>query len=229
MTTVSFIAQPIAMHNWLLPSLKNTFICCIDPSQIIIIILLFRSLVDKTSDEKSPWNLGCVSKQAKREDHSAQFSSQEKHSSGILICLCWNEPQPCHAWMSSGTSSSHSGSDCSRHPCRQVLPSMQEVCMSLLENCEQYHIRHCWKILAVFFCPEMVVIAIDNHLLSTGYLVSVEHIAGEPRLLSAALEKPLSKLVLPGVVWTHCRNSCWWYVAAVADARLAKWLCEIHA
>jgi hypothetical protein len=66
----------------------------------------------------------------------------------------------------------------------------------------------------------MVVMAAGNYFLSTEYLISVEHSAGEPRLLCTALEKPLPQLLLPGVVcWTHCLNSfADDMVAGVADA-----------
>jgi hypothetical protein len=59
----------------------------------------------------------------------------------------------------------------------------------------------------VFICPNMIVMAVDNILSSKGRLICVEHDAGKPRLCSTALEKPLTKLLSPGVVrWAHCLN-----------------------
>jgi hypothetical protein len=44
-------------------------------------------------------------------------------------------------------------------------------------------------------------------LSSEGHLVCVKHDAGEPRLCSTALEKPMTKLLSPGIVlWDHCLN-----------------------
>jgi hypothetical protein len=75
-------------------------------------------------------------------------------------------------------------------------------------------------VFSLFFCPNMIAMAVGNYRLSTEYLISVEHSAGEPRLPYTALEKPLSELLLPGVIcWTHCLNSFPHdMVAAVADA-----------
>jgi hypothetical protein len=61
--------------------------------------------------------------------------------------------------------------------------------------------------MQVFICPNMVVMTVDNTLSSKGRLICVENDAGEPRLCSTVLEKPLTKLLSPGVVcWAHCLN-----------------------
>jgi hypothetical protein len=59
----------------------------------------------------------------------------------------------------------------------------------------------------VFICSNMVVMAVDNILSSKGRLTCVENDAGKSKLCSTALEKPLTKLMSPGVVrWAHCLN-----------------------
>jgi len=109
--------------TWNTRSLSYVVTCCINLGKKIT-ILLYWSLVDKTSDMKSQQDLGWVSKPSKLKDHNAYCISQEKQDLGIFICPCWNELERCHTWTSNGTSCSHSGSKCSKPPNREVLPSM---------------------------------------------------------------------------------------------------------
>jgi hypothetical protein len=128
---------------------------------------------------RSQGDLCRVREQARKKDHCAQSTVQEKQRSGILVRTCWNELEPRRAWTTSF------GEHVAAHPptilavtapknrCRQVLSRVQKVSRGLLEDHEQYHTRHWWKIFAAglvrvlragFICPNMVVMAVDNAL-----------------------------------------------------------------
>jgi hypothetical protein len=47
---------------------------------------------------KSQGDLGRVSEQARKKDHHAQSTAQEKQRSGILVRTCWSELEPHCAW-----------------------------------------------------------------------------------------------------------------------------------
>jgi hypothetical protein len=70
------------------------------------------------------------------------------------VRTCWNELQPRRAWTTSfgervaGHPPAIPAVTDSKDPCRQVLSSVQNVRRDLLEDHEQYHIRHWWKIFA---------------------------------------------------------------------------------
>jgi hypothetical protein len=163
-----------------------------------------------------------VSEQARKKDHCTQSTVQEKQRSGIHVHTCWNELKPCRAWITyfGRRVVAHPPAilavTAPKNPCRQFLSSMQEVHRGLLEDHEQYHTKHWWKIFAGslvrvfhagFYLPKHGCMALDNTLSSKGRLIYVEHDAGELRLCSTALEKPLTKLLLPGVVYyAHCLN-----------------------
>jgi len=55
--------------TWNTRFLSYVVTCCINPGKIII--LVYWSLVDKTSDMKSQQDLGWVSKPSKLKDHNA--------------------------------------------------------------------------------------------------------------------------------------------------------------
>jgi hypothetical protein len=93
-----------------------------------------------------------VSEQARKEDHRAQSIAQVKQRSGILVRTCWNELEPRR------TRTTFFGERVVAHPpaipaviapknpYKQDLSSLQEVRRDLLEDHEQYHTRHWWKI-----------------------------------------------------------------------------------
>jgi hypothetical protein len=162
---------------------------------------------------KSQGDLGRVSEQVRKTDHRAQSVAQEKQRSGILVRACWSELEPRRAWTTSFS--------------ERVAVTAQKSCMLVLSSVQEVR-RKSWAIMSnttpdideksllvalfeccvrVFICPNMVVMAVDNTLSSKEFLICAQHNAGEPRLCSTALEKPLTKLLSPGVVrWAHCLN-----------------------
>jgi hypothetical protein len=98
---------------------------------------------------KCQGHLDRVGEQARK-----RTTAQVKQRSVILVRTCWNELEPRSAWTTSFDEriATHPSAILAmadpKNPCRQVLLRVQEVRRGLLEDHEQYHTRHSWKIFA---------------------------------------------------------------------------------